>query len=113
MFAYERSALKMLYFEEVKAEESQELDDANSWRDTLRKKFSNRREMMNLSYVSYLCIPFLSNFCCCLMKGCRESDNWYSRGKKTIAKFEIAKEKLNSEIDMKEVVRFCRISSFL
>ena len=68
---------------------------------------------MNLTYMAFIFIPILKTCCCCCMRRYEESDNWYSRRIKSLAKFKIAREKLNSEVDMKSIVKFQRISKFL
>ena len=47
------------------------------------------------------------------MKRHEGSDSWYGRNKLSLEKFTIAKEKLNSEVDMKNIIIFQRISKFL
>ena len=84
-----------------------------SWKENLRARFRNRKEMMKLRYPTYLCLPFLSCLCCCIMRRYDDEDNWYSRRRKSLAKFAIAKEKLKSEVDMKEIIKFQRVSKFL
>ena len=69
--------------------------------------------MMNLPYISFLCVPILKSLCCCCMRKYEERDNWYSRSLQSLAKFKIAREKLNSEVDMKGIIKFQRISKFL
>ena len=42
-----------------------------------------------------------------------DTDNWYTRRRLAMAKFAIAREKLKSEVDMKEIIVFNRVSKFL
>ena len=125
-FSYDKSALKQLYHQEVNEQveeqpnsalvdhERQRRDTKYSWKENLRARFRNRKEMMHLRYCTYLCLPILSCLCCCLMRR-YESDqnNWYSRRRLALAKFEIAREKLKSEVDMKEIIMINRVSKFL
>ena len=40
------------------------------------------------------------------MKRYENENSWYGRNKLSLAKFKIAKEKLNSEVDMKNIIIF-------
>ena len=40
------------------------------------------------------------------MRRYEDEDNWYSRRRKNLAKFAIAKDKFKSEVDMKEIIKF-------
>ena len=117
-FAYDKAALKQLYYQEVNEDEDRVVEDgqtnlSTSWRENLRKRFRNRKELMNLTYMAFLFVPILKSCCCCFMRGFESNDNWYSRRLKGLAKFKIAQEKLNSEVDMKAIIKFQRISKFL
>ena len=125
-FSYDKSALKQLYYQETKEEYTDSLtvsEDANledrkessqsSWNENLRSRFRNRKEMMDLRYATYIFLPFLSCLCCCIMRRYNDEDNWYSRRRRSLDKFAIAKEKLKSEVDMKEIIKFQRVSKFL
>ena len=115
-FSYNKNALKQLYYEIVKrsATDEEEAGDGftTEWRTDMKQKLKNRQEM-NFRYLTYLLVPFLSCCCCCIMKRFEGEGSWYGRNKLSLAKFKIAKEKLNSEVDMKNIIIFQRISKFL
>lgn len=74
---------------------------------------------MNFSYFNYLAIMFLENACCCLVKHKEKNiddpknEKWFIKSKRSIEKFEIAKKKLDSEVDIKNIIQTRRITSFL
>ena len=59
---------------------------------------------MTFTYLTFIMVPFLASCCCCFMKRYENSNGWYGQNKRSLAKFKIAKEKLNSEVDMKNIV---------
>ena len=77
---------------------------------------------MNFSYFTYVMVPFLMHCCCCFLKNRgnlntdesdRANEKWFERSKRSIEKFELAKKKLESEIDMKNIINYTRITNFL
>ena len=47
------------------------------------------------------------------MRRYEDDDSWFSRSKRSIAKFQIAKDKLGEEVDMKNIIIYQRVSNFL
>ena len=109
-FTYNKSALKKLYYEST--ENQEEIENTTNWRLDMEQKLNSRQEM-TFSYVTFIFVKLLSNCCCCIMRRYENEKGWYGRNKRSLAKFKIAKEKLNSEVDMKNIVTFRRISTFL
>lgn len=106
-FSYHMDALKSLYFEQRQEEDSYEQD----WRNDLTKKFKSR-EPFEFSYWSQCAAGLAGFFCCCFgerLKSCR----WYKRQTDQIAKFNLARHKFNSEIDLKSILVTQRISKLI
>ena len=116
-FSYNLHALKQLYYETGERAATGEVNPGGDefttdWRTDMKQKLQSRQEM-SFRYLTYLLVPLLSCCCKCIMKRYEGTDSWYGRNKLSLAKFMIAKEKLNSEVDMKNIIIFQRISKFL
>mmetsp|Transcript_12100 Transcript_12100/g.15445 ORF Transcript_12100/g.15445 Transcript_12100/m.15445 type:complete len:90 (-) Transcript_12100:226-495(-) len=56
----------------------------------------------------------MTYFCCCLTpRWSRNPKSWYSRSKRLQEKFEIAREKFYSEVDLHSMLKLQRISRFM
>ena len=79
-----------------------------NWKRDLKQKIRSRAPI-EYSYLTHLAVMFISSCCCCFVERCEARKGWYYRRKRSVAKFNIAREKLNSEVDMKNILGLLRI----
>ena len=111
-FSYEKSALNTLYFERKSAIGESTLGE-ESWKIDLSDKLNSRSPFHN-TYCDHFATSLLSIFCCCMTSHSLKSPrNCYSRRRKLQDKWDIASEKLHSEVDLHTIVNLQRVSRFL
>ena len=129
-FAYDREALNQLFYETKNEPKEGDSEDDNgrldkedgrtssssyllSWQNELKHRFKDRKPIY-YSYMTQVAIVVLSKCCCCCIKKYeKRPDSWYARRKMSLQKFNIAREKLNGEFDMKNIITFLRISKLM
>ena len=84
-----------------------------SWQNELKHRFKDRKPIY-YSYMTQIAVRFLSKCCCCCIRKYEaQEDSWYTRHKMSLQKFNIARDKLNGEVDMKNIITFLRISKLM
>ena len=61
--------------------------------------------------MTLVAVYLLQKLCCCCIK--KDGDTWFARRNMSLQKFKIAREKLNGEVDMKNIITFLRISKLM
>lgn len=101
-FTYHISALKSLYFEQESG--VPHIKDGKKWRRDLKNQFENRGSF-DFSYWSQSGASLLNCCCCCLIRSWKkDKKGWYSKQMDRKAKFELAREKFGSEIDLQSIL---------
>ena len=104
------AALHSLYHLRDQASEGMTETD---WRKDLRTKFKSRVPF-EFGFCSYISVRFLKYCCCCFAKRWdKDSNSWYHQRRIQSEKFKIAREKLNSEVDLHSMIKLQRITRFL
>ena len=119
-FAYDKSMIKQLFTSEKSNSETTNVhtifdDKLDPVQEELRAQVFNRQEI-SFSYLKFLLLYFFSNFCCCIGKtlDTKEHDgHWYRRNMQQLRKFEMAREKLSVELELKFFVETKRIQRFI
>ena len=107
-FSYEKNALNTLYFERKQVKLGSE-----EWREDMSNKLDGRKPFV-FGYWSYVSIKLVSCLCCCFTtRWSRDQKSWYARKKNLLEKFEIAREKFNSEVDLHSMLKLLRIARFM
>ena len=69
-----------------------------------------------MGYPTFLTIKFLQNWCCCIVKRYDNEENkdgWYRRNAQQLRRLELAKQKLDQELDLEFFISINRITHFL
>jgi len=83
-----------------------------SWKKDLQQKFDSRFPF-RLHFCTLVFLYITENVLCCLVKRCKRTSLWYRRQSKRFTKFKIARQKLESEVDIVKIINVLRLSKFL
>mmetsp|Transcript_2114 Transcript_2114/g.3024 ORF Transcript_2114/g.3024 Transcript_2114/m.3024 type:complete len:150 (+) Transcript_2114:442-891(+) len=114
-FAYYRDALKSHYYEKKRATDGSDDRFEADWHEEVRAKFESR-EPFEQDYPSRIWYGALSTLCCCYRKRWESEEHgwaWYKREKQLTEKINIATDKFDSEVDLKNIITSLRIGKFL
>ena len=107
----------MLFYEQTDDSghtEDSELSNTSGFRARIQKQLKGRTNF-NMNYLRYIFLNFVQFLCCCCMKSRDNqvhSNHWYRRSMQNLRKLQLAREKLNHELDLTKLVQLNRISRF-
>jgi len=64
----------------------------------------------SLGYCTYLALRALSRCCCCFVRCCNAEDSWYKRNTARLRRIQLAKSKMDRELDLFAYLRMKRLS---
>ena len=73
----------------------------------MRKQINSEQDF-SYGYLRYVIMEILSNLCCCI---CRKF-NWYQRNLEKLRKIKLARDKVDEELELLELIQNMRIFYF-